>query len=125
MVEKAAQRVSLAGDGDEIAAINEVEATFDVKLDYADAPRWRTAGDVFCSLLKVLPSDDVARPDKWERFAKALSRGTGLDPHAISKQSVLIDDTNIWTPIADLSAIVWLIAIGIVLVGVAAAFAFG
>jgi hypothetical protein len=40
--------LGLGGDGDEIAAITEVERQFDVRLDYSTAGDWRTVGRV-CS----------------------------------------------------------------------------
>lgn len=50
------QSVDLSGDGDEISAIDDVERAFGVVLDKADASHWHTAGDVFASLRKALPS---------------------------------------------------------------------
>ena len=44
MIENSPKSVGLGGDGDEIAAIDDVERAFGVKLDYADVSRWLTAG---------------------------------------------------------------------------------
>lgn len=93
--------VGLGGDGDEIAAIDEVEATFGVTLDYADAPTWQTAGDVFRSLR--LPADVANAPDTWDRFAAALTHETGVDPATITPDSPLLDEALPWRGLTDLS----------------------
>ena len=113
--------VGLGGDGDEIAAIQEVEAAFRVKLDDGDAPNWLTAGDVYRSLCKALPADEAAKPDLWDRFAEALTRETGVDPKVIQPESMLLAQSRIWGRIADANAIFFcaLVAIGMV-IGVAA-----
>jgi hypothetical protein len=89
--------VGLAGDGDEIAAIEYVEELFGVTLDDQDAPQWRTAGDVFSSLLKALPTDAAIDPATWEVFAQALAFETGIDPCLITKNSpLLLPDKGFW-----------------------------
>ncbi len=95
--------VGLGTDGDEIAAIDEVEATFGVTLDYADAPNWETAGDVFRSLLNVLPTDIANAPDTWDRFATALTHETGVDPATITPDSPLLDEALPWRGLGNLS----------------------
>lgn len=95
--------VGLGGDGDEIAAIDEVEATFGVTLDYADAPTWQTAGDVFRSLRNALPTDVANAPDNWDRFAAALTHETGVDPATITPDSPLLDETVSWRGLGNLS----------------------
>jgi hypothetical protein len=99
------QRVSvgLGGDGDEIAAIDEVEAVFGVTLDYADAPTWETAGDVFRSLQTSLPADIANAPDTWDRFAAALTHETGVDPATITPDSPLLDEALPWRGLSNLS----------------------
>jgi hypothetical protein len=77
--------VGLAGDGDELAAIENVEDVFGVTLDDQDAPLWLTAGDVFASLLKALPPDPAADWTTWTRFAEALAMETGISPCLITK----------------------------------------
>ena len=62
------QSVGLGGDGDEVSAIQEVEAEFGVQLDCSDAPNWATAGDVYRALCRVLPAEEAAKPDLSERF---------------------------------------------------------
>lgn len=108
--------VGLGGDGDEIAATDEIEAEFGVTLDYADAPQWRTAGDVFQSLLAQLPPDAADAPQTWERFARALTDQTGIDPAMIAPDSPLIEETQIWRGLGVLSAALWLLLIGMALV---------
>jgi len=95
--------VGLGTDGDEIAAIDEVEAVFGVTLDYADAPNWETAGDVFRSLLNVLPADIANAPDTWDRFATALTHETGVDPATITPDSPLLDEATAWRGLGNLS----------------------
>ncbi|HZF96278.1 MAG TPA: hypothetical protein VEZ20_15555 [Allosphingosinicella sp.] len=86
--------VGLAGDGDEIAAVDHVEAAFGVQIDVGDAPRWRTAGDVFESLLKALPPATASDPATWERFTEALAFETGIEPRLIARNSpLLLPDT--------------------------------
>ena len=105
MARERSQSVGLGGDGDEIAAIEEVERTFGVTLDKADAPSWETAGDVFASLLKALPKDEAARRDVWARFADAITRETGANPARIQMDSPLL--SNLRLPF-------WAVALGIV-----------
>lgn len=89
--------VGLAGDGDEIAAIECIEEAFRVALDDRDAPQWGTAGDVFASLLKALPPDAASDPATWERFAKALACESGIEPWRITTESpLLLPDTGLW-----------------------------
>ena len=91
----AATSVGLGGDGDEIAAVQEVERIFGVKIDYTDAPKWVTAGDLFSSLLEQLPKDDAAKAETWTRFAEAITRETGVDPALISLASPLLSTTRV------------------------------
>lgn len=95
--------VGLGGDGDEIAAIDEVEAVFGVTLDYADAPTWETAGDVFRTLQNSLPADIANAPDTWDRFATALTHETGIDPATITPDSPLLDEALPWRGLGNLS----------------------
>ena len=99
--------VGLGGDGDEIHAIQDVEDAFGVILDKADAPHWLTAGDVFVSLCRALPTDIRDDGDTWVRFAKALTEGTGVDPKVIEKNSPLLEHPLFWVQIANASAAVW------------------
>jgi len=80
--------VGLGGDGDEIEAIERVEASFGVKLDCSEAPNWRTAGDVYRVLCKALPPEEGEKAETWTRFAQALGEDAG-DPKYIQQDSLL------------------------------------
>lgn len=101
--------VGLGGDGDELAAIDDVERAFGIKFDYSDAPQWRTAGDVFDSLRKALPADELDTSNLWERFAAAICGVTGVDPTTIERRSPLLLDSRFWSRLADVSAGVWIV----------------
>ena len=105
--------VGLVGDGDEIAAIEHVEKVFGVILDDRDAPSWRTAGDVFASLLNALPPHAAVEVATWTRFAEALALETGIDPSLITRDSpLLLPDKGIWGGVKEgclAVAILWLI----------------
>lgn len=111
MIENSPTSVGLGGDGDEIAAIADVEHAFGVKLDHSDASRWLTAGDVFDSLCKVLPSEERDGANLWERFATALSAETGVNPKTIERGSPLLSGSRLWPRVADASAIVWIVTV--------------
>tara|TARA_R110000868_G_scaffold342861_1_gene603839 strand:- start:1863 stop:2234 length:372 start_codon:yes stop_codon:yes gene_type:complete len=113
-----AQNIGLGGDGDEIAAIQEVEREFGVKLDYSDAHNWRTAGDVYAALGQALSSDEASRPDVWRRFTQALSRETGISPSSVSLDSGLIAEDGIWIHVSNGSALLWSAAVLTIVVAV-------
>jgi len=107
--------VGLGGDGDEISAIEEVEAEFNVTLDYTNAHEWVTAGDVYAALCMALPAGEADRPEVWDRFARALCRETGVPPSDISPESELLCEDGIWVHVANGSTALW-IAIAILVV---------
>ncbi|PSJ36487.1 hypothetical protein C7I55_25785 [Sphingomonas deserti] len=116
--------VGLGGDGDEIAAIGEVEAEFGVTLDYADAHNWTTAGDVYAALRRALPPKEADKLDLWDRFADALCRETGVQPSSLTPESELLCEDGVWMHVANGSAILWstvaaaaLVAVGWLLLG--------
>ncbi|MDC7683057.1 hypothetical protein PQU92_07200 [Asticcacaulis sp. BYS171W] len=83
--------LGLGGDGDEVAAITDVEKAFGVQLNYSEATGWETAGDVFESLKRVLPTEVLVEPDLWQRFAVAISGETGADPERVSPETSLLE----------------------------------
>lgn len=108
--------VGLGGDGDEIAAIQDVERLFGVRLNDADAPRWFTAGDVFASLKEALSEKGAEEPDIWKRFADCLAGHTGVDAALIKPESPLLSESRVWVRLADAPAYVWLAAVVIIVV---------
>ncbi|MEO1922859.1 MAG: hypothetical protein ABGW84_13360 [Sphingomonadaceae bacterium] len=113
--------VGLAGDGDEISAIYDVESAFNVRLDYDNAPNWITAGDLFASLKDNLSDSELADTSLWDRFALALSHETGVDPRALKPESPLILQGHPWRRVHDALAWFWIVGFGFVaLFGIAA-----
>ena len=82
--------VGLVGDGDHVAALEDVEQAFGVALEQPGGPAWQTAGDMFVSLLATLPPEAAADPATWERFTTALALETGVDPRRITADSPLL-----------------------------------
>ncbi|SDD62144.1 hypothetical protein SAMN05444678_11763 [Sphingomonas sp. YR710] len=82
--------LGLGGDGDEIAAISEVERRFGVRLDYSDARHWKTAGDVFAALQQALSSEQAEAVETWPLFAEAISGETGVDPTKVTADTLLL-----------------------------------
>ena len=82
--------LGLWGDGDEVAAIRDVERRFDVQLDYSDARNWVTVGDVFTALQRALPAEEAKGAGTWLVFAEAISAETGVNPTKVSPQTVLL-----------------------------------
>jgi hypothetical protein len=87
--------LGLWGDGDEIAAISEVEQHFGVRLDYSDAINWVTAGDVFSALKRALPLDQADAASTWSDFARAIAIETGVDPERIEPQTRLLGHRHV------------------------------
>lgn len=108
--------LGFASNQDEAAAIDEVEAEFGVTIDYADAPHWRTAGDMFGSLLARLPDGLANDPETWDRFARALSQTTDVDAGEIMRDTLLADEVQAWRGLGALSAALWMLLIGMALV---------
>ena len=84
------ETIGLGGDGDEVDAIQAVERHFHVCLDYSDAAHWRTAGDVFASLVKALPADQRDRYDLWPTFASIMCVETGADASHVGPDTHLL-----------------------------------
>ena len=102
--------VGLGGDGNEVAAIEDVERAFCVKLDDADAPSWLTAGDVFKSLQRALPSEALNDADSWNGFSVALCSQTGVNPDNMAPDSPLLSQSRLWVNVSDAWAAVWIAA---------------
>lgn len=81
--------LGLWGDGDEIAAIEEVEERFGVKLDTSSAAGWLTVGDVFAALQRAIPPSEHQAADTWLKFARAISVETGVDPLHVQPTTLL------------------------------------
>ncbi|HEY3812495.1 MAG TPA: acyl carrier protein [Caulobacteraceae bacterium] len=88
--------LDLAGDGDEIDAIERVEEEFGVTLDKQAASSWRTAGDVYASLLRQLPEDLAQQPTTWLRFRKALCDPTADKPEDVEPETALLGPRIAW-----------------------------
>lgn len=84
------ESLGLGGDGDEIAAIAEIERQFGVCLDYSGAGNWHTAGDVFTALRHKLPSDTRDDVEVWRKFAEAISSETGANPGKVAPSTLLL-----------------------------------
>ncbi|MGL4314823.1 MAG: hypothetical protein ACRCSO_12635 [Sphingomonas sp.] len=82
--------LGLGGDGDEIAAIKEVERSFGVQLDYSDSQSWATVGDVYAALQRALPAKQAAADNTWARYAEAISSETGVDPSLVTHDTLLL-----------------------------------
>lgn len=97
--------LGLGGDGDEIGAITQVEQAFGVTLDYSDAGNWSTVGDVYAALLRELSAEEAARPDVWDRFAKAISHEIGLNPANVGLETGMLAEDGFWIPTEKLTAL--------------------
>ncbi|MGZ8999299.1 MAG: hypothetical protein ACXW2T_10650 [Allosphingosinicella sp.] len=84
------ETIGLGGDGDEVGAIVAVEKYFGISLNYENSPDWVTAGDVFGSLLKVLPPDRGMSDDLWPQFTRILCEETGTDPTRVAPETLLL-----------------------------------
>ena len=82
--------LGLGGDGDEVEAILNVEREFGVSLDKSDAFSWTTVGDVYASLLRVLPSDLKNDPTNWKRFCVAVCEESGADNPLVHERTQLL-----------------------------------
>ena len=86
--------LGLGGDGDEIAAIKEVERAFGVRLDYSGARNWLTVGHVFAALLQSLPPEQADMSETWSLFAQAISSETGVDPSHVRVDTLLLGQAH-------------------------------
>ena len=86
--------LGLGGDGDEIAAIEEVERCFGVRLDYNEAQHWTTVGDVFAALQQALPFGQTDASANWQSFTQAISGETGVDPSKVTTDTLLLGQSH-------------------------------
>lgn len=93
--------IGLGGDGDEVDAVQLVEKRMCLTLDYADAPNWRTAGDLFSALVRARPELEGSRT-AWRRMSVALCWYTGANPRHVVPATILIDDTTLWQQLRSL-----------------------
>jgi hypothetical protein len=121
VVENSPTSVGLGGDGDEIAAIDDVERAFGVKLDNGTL-HVGSQRETYSLPSKSLPAEERDRPDVWKRFAVALCGQTGVNPDYIEPGSPLLSDSRLWARLADASAVVWIIVAVGLLVLLATAF---
>lgn len=86
--------LGLGGDGDEIDAIVRVERVFGVQLDYSEADRWRTVGDVFSALQRALPAEQANSSEAWLRFRQAIAWETDVDPLEVNDETLLLGEVR-------------------------------
>ena len=82
--------LGLGGDGDEIAAIEEVERRFGIRLNTSDAREWATVGDVFAALQRALPEGRGEADETWTLFTDAICAETGVDPAQVTPETMLL-----------------------------------
>lgn len=87
--------LELGGDGDEIDAIEKVEAEFGIAFDADDWERFVTVGDVWAAVLKELRLSEEEAAPLWLRFAEAIAWETGVDPRQVGPETVLIGGPSI------------------------------
>jgi hypothetical protein len=93
--------IGLGGDGDEVDAVQLVERRMHLSLDYADAPNWRTAGDLFNAVVRAKPELEGSRI-AWRRMSVALCWYTGANLRHVVPTTILIDDTTLWQQLTSL-----------------------
>lgn len=82
--------LGLGGDGDEIAAVEDVEHEFGIRMNTRGAGSWWTVGDVYDALVVDLPVEVSAHPGTWLRFCRALCLGTADQPELVAHETILI-----------------------------------
>lgn len=72
------ESIGLGGDGDEVAAIERVEAEFGILFDHADCESFVTVGDVWRALLQGLRVDESSAEAAaaWPVMVRALGDET-------------------------------------------------
>lgn len=116
MTDAAPATLGLTSDSDEFAVIDEIESEFGVTIDCADAPQWRTVGDLFAALLARLPVGQANAPDIWDRFVGALAQAADVDAETITPEMALADEAQAWRGLNALSWMLLFLAVGMALV---------
>ena len=95
--------LNLVGDGDEIDAVEEIEAEFSITLDTSDAGDWWTVADLFEAVKRALPAYDANQPSTWPRFCAALCEISCDDPAEITPGMLLIMPAgpSVWARVGD------------------------
>lgn len=73
--------LGLAGDGDEVDAIDRVERAFGIRFEHADCENFGTVGDVWSSLIKELRLTEIDAAVHWPSFVRILGDDTLWEPH--------------------------------------------
>ena len=82
--------LGLGGDGDEVDAIENAFAVFNVEVPVEDACHWVRVGDVYSSLARELErSGDFGSPC-WDKFCVAISEETGCAPELVEFETKLL-----------------------------------
>ena len=107
--------LGLWGDGDEIAALRDVERKFAVQLNYSDACNWVTASDVFAALQRTLPASQAQNAETWRVFAEAISAVTGVDPAEVKPSTTLLGTRQLSWKLSILVSVVAGVVLAIIL----------
>jgi hypothetical protein len=127
--------LNLEPDGDDVDFVQEVETVFGLHLTQADVGSWRTVGDVYDTICRLMP-DDVSRDGAcadamaFYRIRRGLAEfapGTKLKPgtplrafEAAGWRNVLdglATRTGLAMPVPAVSGVVGLIALLLLLIG--------
>lgn len=94
--------LGLGGDGDEIAAIEQVERRFGVRLDTSDAHEWAKVGDVFAALQRALPEGRAEADETWTLFTDAICAETGVNAAEVTPETMLLGQRRVhwWALVA-------------------------
>lgn len=68
--------IGLGGDGDEVDAIERVEARFGITFDHKDCARFVTVGDVWRALREALGAGEAEAAPFWPDFVRLLGEET-------------------------------------------------
>ena len=97
---RALHTIGLVGDGDEIEALQDAAERLGITLDHEDVRHWITVGDIYDSITRAHPSLNTHHG--WQDLCSALCEAVGSDPRRVTRDTILIQDTNIWKQFSDL-----------------------